>query len=162
MSNDVCDLCTPVLLHRKASLSLGSLLTVYIIAVFNRQTLLPRQVLPLKLPCPGCYFLIEMNLHCALLIFFSEKNPRLLLFPGSIQQLCDQPAGVSAKFTASVPSTAQLKTKEDTLAWSQTLTDRKLDLSYNVKWAYKMPGEIAPRVDMPSNKQPLGIKHFTY
>lgn len=24
-----------------------------------------------------------------------------------------------------------------------------------------MPGEIAPRVDMPSNKQALGIKLFT-
>lgn len=123
-------------------LSFPSLLTVYITAVFNRQTLLPRQVLPLKLSCPGSYFLIEMKLQSALV-------------------LCDQPAAVSAKFTASMPSTAQLKTKEDTLAWSQTLTDRKPELLHNVKWAYKMPGKIAPRVDMPSNKQALGIKHFT-
>ena len=66
-----------------------------------------------------------------------------------------------AKFTASVPSTAQLNTKEDSLALSQTLADRKPQLSHNVKWAYKMPSEIAPRVDMPSNKQALGSKHFT-
>lgn len=124
-------------------------------------TPLPRQALLPKLPCPGHCSLIEMKLQRALLILFSERNPRLILIPSSIQQLSDQPAGASAKFTASIPSTAQLNTKKDTLALSQALTDRKPQLSYNVKWAYKMPGEIAPRANMPSNKQALGIKLFT-
>lgn len=136
MSSGSCGLGSAVLLHREASLSRASLLTIYTMAVFNGQTPLPRQALLLKVPCPGCCSLIEMKLQRALLIFFfSERNPRLLLLPGSIQQLCDQPAGVSAKFTASVPSIAQLNTKEDSLALSQTLADRKPQLSYSVKWA---------------------------
>lgn len=97
-----------------------------------------------------------MKLHLALLKLFLKGIPSSFLSLGPKQQLSDQPAAVFAKFTASSAQHSRAHTKAGTLAPSQTLAVRKPQLSHNVKWAYKMPGEIAPRVDKPSNKQALG------
>lgn len=154
----MCGLCTAVLLHRKVSLSLEISAQCLHHCVLNGQTLLSGLVLLLKLPCPGCYLLIERKLQPALLIFSLKRVPASFSFQAPYRSRV-------TNLLVCLPSSeqvcpAQLKTKEDTLALSQTLTDRKPELSYNVKGPYKMPGEMAPRVDMPSNKQALGIKHF--
>lgn len=122
--------------------------------LFSRTPLPTQGLLCLKSPHPGgCS---EMKFHLALLILFLKGIPLLCSLPrphtAAVWPTCCCVCQVHSKRAQH----SRAHTKAGTLAPSQTLAVRKPQLSYNVKWAYKMPGEIAPRVDKPSNKQALG------
>lgn len=114
---------------------------------FQRTPLLPTQaLLCLKSWCPGGCSNRDEAPPCTS-DTLSERNPLLLSLPrphtAAVWPTCCCVCQVHSKRA----QRSGAHTKAGALAPSQTLAVRKPQLSHNVKWAYKMPGEIAPRVD---------------